>query len=296
MKNQVYLILIIVILLLVYFFYNLYTVCQKQKLKELISNIELYNEKIGFICDIPCPVYYINMDKDINRRQFMEKQIKKMPNVKFTRVSGFNGYAIKNKNHDIIDKIEFVNKYDNMTKSEIGCTMSHLIAIKTAYQNGDKIAMICEDDILFDTCTLIKPIREMIHDAPNNWEILQLSAFVPKDVYDKSKNHPNIEYIINDGKKQFWCNACYLINRNGMEKILKMTSSIDTENFFIINKILDFPSQGVADVYIYELCNSFTVLPTPFTVDNTDNDSTIHTDHTESHINHSINTLSKFTI
>ena len=141
-----------------------------------------------------------------------------------------------------------------MTKSEIGCTMSHLIAIKTAYQNGDEMAMICEDDILFDTCTLIKPIREMIHDAPIDWEILQLSAFVPKDVYDKSKKHPNIDYIRNDGKKQFWSTACYLINRNGMEKILRMTS---IENFFIINKNLDFPHRGIADVYIYSTTYSF---------------------------------------
>jgi GR25 family glycosyltransferase involved in LPS biosynthesis len=43
-----------------------------------------------------------------------------------------------------------------MTKSEIGCTMSHLIAIKKAYKNGHEIAMICEDDILFDTCTFMK--------------------------------------------------------------------------------------------------------------------------------------------
>ena len=41
---------------------------------------------------------------------------------------------------------------------------------------------------------------------------------------------------------------------------------------------------------------TFTVLPTPFIVDNTDNDSTINTDHTDSHINHSINTLSKFNL
>jgi GR25 family glycosyltransferase involved in LPS biosynthesis len=221
-----------------------------------------------------------------------------MPNVHFTRITGFNGYAIENKRNDVIKHdhalIEFVNKYDEMSKSEIGCTMSHLIAIKKAYKNGDEIAMICEDDILFDTCTLIKPISDMINEAPKNWEILQLSSFTPKEIHEKSKNHPNTEYIRNNGKQRHYNTACYLINRNGMETILKMTSSIHRDNFFIINKNLNFPSSGTADIFIYELCVTYTILPVPFTVDNTDNDSTIHTDHTDDHIMFSINTLSKF--
>ena len=270
----------------------------KEKLKDLINNLKTHNEKVGFTCDIPCPVYYINMDKDVDRRQFMERQIEKMPNVHFTRITGFNGYAIENKRNDVIKHdhalIEFVNKYDEMSKSEIGCTMSHLIAIKKAYKNGDEIAMICEDDILFDTCTLIKPISEMIENAPKNWEILQLSSFTPKEIHEKSKNHPNTEYIRNNGKQRHYNTACYLINRNGMETILKMTSSIHRDNFFIINKNLNFPSSGTADIFIYELCVTYTILPVPFTVDNTDNDSTIHTDHTDDHIMFSINTLSKF--
>ena len=270
----------------------------KEKLKDLINNLKTHNEKVGFTCDIPCPVYYINMDKDVDRRQFMERQIEKMPNVHFTRITGFNGYAIENKRNDVIKHdhalIEFVNKYDEMSKSEIGCTMSHLIAIKKAYKNGDEIAMICEDDILFDTCTLIKPISEMIENAPKNWEILQLSSFTPKEIHEKSKNHPNTEYIRNNGKQRHYNTACYLINRNGMETILKMTSSIHRDNFFIINKNLNFPSSGTADTFIYEICVTYTILPVPFTVDNTDNDSTIHTDHTDEHIMYSINTLSKF--
>jgi GR25 family glycosyltransferase involved in LPS biosynthesis len=270
---------------------------KKKQLKDMISNLALYNKKVGFKCDIPCPVYYINMDKDIDRRRFMEQQIEKMPNVSFTRVSGFNGHAIRNKKNDIIKYddgfIKFINKFDEMSTSEIGCTMSHLIAIKKAYTNGDKIAMICEDDILFDTCMLIKPIQEMINEAPKNWEILQLCSFTEKEVHEQSKNHPEIDYIRNNGKNRHYNTACYLINRNGMENILRFSS---TDNFFIINKKLDFPSNGTADIYIYEICVTYTVLPVPFTVDNTYNDSTIHTSHTDDHIISSINTLSKFKI
>jgi len=277
---------------------KLSSVEKKKQLKELINNLKSHNEKVGFTCDIPCPVYYINMDKDVDRRDFMERQIEKMPNVHFTRITGFNGYAIVNKRNDIIKHdhtfIEFVNKYDDMSKSEIGCTMSHLIAIKKAYKNGDEIAMICEDDILFDTCTLIKPIAEMINEAPKNWEILQLSSFVPKEMHIQSKDHPHVDYVRNNGKNRHYNTACYLINRNGMETILKMTSSIHLDNFFIINKKLNFPSSGTADNFIYELCVTYTIFPIPFTVDNTDNDSTIHTDHTKDHIMYSINVLSKF--
>ena len=268
---------------------------KKKQLKDMISNLALHNEKVGFTCDIPCPVYYINMDKDIDRRRFMEQQIEKMPNVSFTRVNGFNGHAIRNKKNDSIEYndgfIKFVNKFDGMTTSEIGCTMSHLIAIKQAYTNGDEIAMICEDDILFDTCTLIKPIQEMINEAPKNWEILQLCSFTAKEMHEKSKNHPEIDYIRNNGKNRHYNTACYLINRNGMENILRMSF---TDNFFVINKKLDFPSSGTADIYIYENCVTYTILPVPFTVDNTNNDSTIHTDHTDNHIISSIYTLNKF--
>ena len=41
----------------------------------------------------------------------------------------------------------FKNNFENITKSEIGCTVSHLLAIKQAYDDGENVAFIAEDDL-----------------------------------------------------------------------------------------------------------------------------------------------------
>lgn len=188
-------------------------------MKEYIDLIDKINiKRINKI-----PVYYINMDKDIDRKQYMESQL---PNhfERYYRIPGVNGKLIKNKNHDIVDGIEFFNEFNDNSVSEIGCTLSHLLAIKTAYDNGEEIACIMEDDVYMN---LLNVQDESLDDfvkmigSSINWEILDLNNLSNhfSDIFIKIKDY---KLYLDDKDPK----SCYIINRKGMENMLKSNKII----------------------------------------------------------------------
>ena len=106
---------------------------KKSEFSEILETFDKYNDTIK-PKKITIPVYYINMDKYEDRRKYMEEHLKKYTD-NYQRIKGFNGYLIENKENDIVDGVQFFNDYAELTKAEIGCTMSHLMAIKKAYDN-----------------------------------------------------------------------------------------------------------------------------------------------------------------
>jgi GR25 family glycosyltransferase involved in LPS biosynthesis len=253
-------------------------------------------EKLANFPDKPCvieyPMYYINMDKNPDRRERMESALSTIC-AKYKRIKGFNGYKITNTNHDIVDGIEFYNSYPSLTKGEIGCLISHLIAIKTARNNGDNIAIICEDDISFDTCSVIPSLTEIVQNAPKDWEIIQL--------YSGLQQTPKktIQYV---PRTDQWACSCYLINKKGMSAILSVVQKNDNPNEFHIvpkrktSKTM-VPSRGEADFYLYESAITYVVSPSLFIPDDISNVSTLHTDHASMHIESELkayNALIKF--
>lgn len=256
------------------------------QLKMYKQNIDYYNDNIFYNCSIPYPIYYINMDKDVDRRIYMEKELAKISSCPYIfRVKGFNGYKIKNSNHDSVDGVKFNNKY-KMTKSEIGCTMSHLLAIKKAYDNNDDIAVIFEDDISFDVCTFNTPIKNIIDSAPKDWELLQLFTFGKSiegnvkslnKLYSKDKTY--IKYSPTD---IFYSTAAYVLNKNGMRKIIEKVYKNGEYNIEPTSK--NFPKEGTADVFIYKLIdNAYVINPSIFITNDISLTSTIHPDHELSH-------------
>ena len=224
MKN---IIIICIVIVLFYFIYkfskslNLFEVFEdntdySKKMKEYIDLIDKINiRRINQI-----PVYYINMDKDIDRRYYMESQL---PNhfERYYRIPGVNGKLIKNKNHDIVDGIEFFNEFKDNSLGEIGCTLSHLLAIKTAYDNGEEIVCIMEDDVYMNLLNIQdESLDDFVKEINLDWEILQL--------YHQNSNNLNKNFIkikdytlhLHQKGKYTYYTVSYIINRKGMKKIL----------------------------------------------------------------------------
>ena len=90
------------------------------------------------------PIYYINLDDQPERREFMENQFKYWEIENYTRVSAYDG-----REDDLSDIIK--GRYPEMMSSgEIGCTTSHLKAIKQFYDSGEPYAIMMEDDCSLD--------------------------------------------------------------------------------------------------------------------------------------------------
>ena len=130
---------------------------------------------------IQCPIYYINLDRSPDRRTFMEKQFKKLKvDHMVTRIKAVDGNKLTNANSgNIMDpnlgNITYTNNYSNHKMGELGCLLSHLISIKTAYNENKSYALILEDDINIAPLGMNDNIiKSIISNAPSNWSIISL--------------------------------------------------------------------------------------------------------------------------
>ena len=85
--------------------------------------------------------YWINIDECIVRKEFVELQFneRNIPNYRISAVTPstlFNYNIIMNQGSS------------NSSPAEISCIISHLLAIKKGYEDGDNYFCITEDDIV----------------------------------------------------------------------------------------------------------------------------------------------------
>ena len=91
------------------------------------------------------PIYYLNLDGQPERREFMENQFKYWDIENYERISAYDG-----REDDLSDIV--AGRYPtNMSSGEIGCTTSHLKALKHYLETSDSpYAIIMEDDCSLD--------------------------------------------------------------------------------------------------------------------------------------------------
>ena len=84
------------------------------------------------------PLYYINLDGKPDRRKFMEDQFDYWQIENYERISAYDG-----REDDLSDIV--AGRYPtNMSSGEIGCTTSHLKALKHYLETSDSpYAIIC---------------------------------------------------------------------------------------------------------------------------------------------------------
>ena len=87
------------------------------------------------------PIFYINIDAQTDRAQYMEEQFKYWEIENYTRISAYDG-----REDDLSDILK--GRYpDMMSSGEVGCVTSHLKAIKHWMETSDSpYAIIMEDD------------------------------------------------------------------------------------------------------------------------------------------------------
>lgn len=213
-------------------------------------------EKLKGIGDI----YYINLDSDVKRKEYMESQFKKYNVKNYTRISGFDA---KNNN---IDGYIFGEVPKGLSLGEIGCSISHLKAIKTWYETSDSpYAVIMEDDLMFDLAEYWNFTWDEFYKLiPYDWDIVQISIIS----VDKLSLFLHKRFI-ND-----YSTACYLINRNYAKKIIDL--HIFDDKFKLDNGC---KPRAVADDMIYNAGNTYSI---PLLLANIEFDSSIHQHHIKS--------------
>jgi GR25 family glycosyltransferase involved in LPS biosynthesis len=191
-------------------------------INNIIDNYKVYTYKIqnsNELSNINIKVkeiYIINLKKNIIRRKYICSLMEKM-GINFTLV--------------IVDKISDqinneLNKFNIITKSELGCLLSHLWCLNNIIKNKNKNAIIFEDDIIFhkNFMTLFNNIYS------NNYDFLLLGAcdFNFSSIH-KYNILNNLYTITNQSTKVYGAHANYY-SLNGATKMFNLHINLFKEN------------------------------------------------------------------
>ena len=210
---------------------------------------------------VSCPIYYINLERSPQRKDFMEKQAKSL-NLNLTRIPAIDGKLIQQKQINnlytgSIDAVEYTNDFSDISFSELSCTMSHIKAIRTAFDNGDKYACICEDDASFSLLPLWPKnlIETLITNMSQNTGIIQLywnAMGVTKPMCKYQKHYSN-----NDLNGAIcWGAVAYIITKKGMTDILSHSNYLSGSHIHLRkNAHVKF---GYADGYLFQCTSTST--------------------------------------
>ena len=153
------------------------------------------------------PVYCINLDGQPERWDYMKTQLDYWEVKNYERISGYDG-----REDDLSDII--AGKYpDNMSSGEIGCTTSHLKALKHFLDESDApYAIIMEDDCDLDIVRNWNfTWSDFISKVPYCWDVIQLAIICTGDIVV-----PIHSRFVNE-----FSTACYVITRHHAEKLVR---------------------------------------------------------------------------
>lgn len=246
--------------------------------------------------------YWINMDKSVDRRRYMERQFFEH-SIENYRISAETPETIKSNDYTIIRNAESM---ETTTPEEIACILSHLKAIQQGYDDGtdgtadaDSYFCVLEDDVSFiniDFNKIIKYIAEVEAKNKNKGdgdvEILQLYT----------SSHPVVirlynEHFLNGGNGGNGGNG----SDGGGDVIIKRTESYPGAVYYLVSrkaarKILDayvvskhthkydlsYSSWTAADNIIYAPVSSY-VITYPVAITDIAFGSTLHPEHLPNH-------------
>ena len=205
------------------------------------------------------PLYYLNLDEQPERRQYMEDQFKYWEIENYTRISAYDG-----RDDDLSGIVKGLYP-TNITPGEIGCTTSHLKAMKHYLDTSDApYAIMMEDDCSLD---LIKywnfTWRDFYCKLPYDWDVCQIAIICTGDVHIKIHKR-----FVNE-----FSTACYLITRHHAEKMIRLHCR--GEKYKLDNGVRPRP---VADDLLYNSGNTYAL---PLLLYHIPLGSSIHPEHVD---------------
>ena len=206
------------------------------------------------------PIYYLNLDGQPERREFMENQFKYWEIENYERISAYDG-----REDDLSDILK--GRYpERMTPSEIGCVTSHLKAISHGlYTTDSPYAVFMEDDCSLDLVRFWPfTWRDFYSRLPYDWDCVQISIICTGDIHVRLHKR-----FVND-----FSTACYIMNRRYAEKLMHFHVK-GADKYKLDNGVKPRP---VADDLLYNAGNTYAV---PLLLYKTELGSSIHPEHVD---------------
>lgn len=161
-------------------------------------------------------IFVINLKRCVKKKEKMKLRLRGM---NFSIVEGVDGRnlnieKIKNKNNMILKEWKDPWSGRNITWGEVGCTLSHCSIYEKCLNEKIEKAVILEDDVLLKDNFKVK-LEETIKEIEkyNNWDLCYLGR------KSMDNNDVSVNDLITKAGYSYW--TCgYIINKNGMEKML----------------------------------------------------------------------------
>ena len=203
------------------------------------------------------PVYYLNLDGQPERKIYMEAQFKYWEIENYERISAYDG------RDDDLSEILKGRYPDNMSGGEVGCTTSHLKAIKHFLETSDApYAIIMEDDCSLDLARFWNfTWTDFVSKVPYDWDVIQIAVICTGDVNIKIHKR-----FINE-----FSTACYMITRHHAEKMMKL--HVRGDKYRLDNGVRP---RAVADDLLYNSGNTYAL---PLLLYRVELGSAIHPEH-----------------
>ena len=186
------------------------------------------------------PIYYLNLDGQPERKQYIEEQFKYWDIENYERISAYDG-----RDDDLSDIIK--GRYpDNMTSGEVGCTTSHLKALKHYLETSDApCAVIMEDDV---DLQIVKnwnfTWKDFYSLVPYDYDVIQLAIICTGPLHVALHKR-----FVND-----FSTASYMITRRHAEKLVGLHCR---GNKYKLDQ--GVRPRAVADDLVYNSGNTFAI-------------------------------------
>jgi GR25 family glycosyltransferase involved in LPS biosynthesis len=204
-------------------------------------------------------IFYINLDRSIERHIIMQKSLMRKTKYTFNRVQGIDMKTIENKfagtcqnmNYKIKQRLTFYPR-----EKEIAIMLSHLKMLQNVIDSGCDYALCLEDDVSFQYMqNFDDELIKIINSAPTNWNIIKLHSLTPKSII-KNLELYNKNILFNKIDTEcIQSAACYLIKRDAV-KLLLQRYYIDNTFIFPYEKeycVAECILFNIPNVYVYTL-------------------------------------------
>lgn len=222
----IFMVIICYIIILTIYFYNL---TKKTGIKN-----EFYQNKNWD--DIISGCYYINLDKSIDRKKYMEKILKKA-NINCKRFPAINGSSYLH----LCPKL-------NITYGALGCKLSHLEILKNVKKNGWTI--IFEDDIYIDENSK-ENILKTLNSLPESAELILFGTSPRVILFNigifKFKKYNDFIWQTNNNLS---CGHAYAITYEGAQKWIPIIEK------YLCDKPFDMHEKNIKPIYFAHLFSS----------------------------------------
>ena len=169
-------------------------------------------------------IYYVNMDKDVERNEYMIEHFKRCNITGYKRITG---EVVDYRDVDESTYRNFNKKDVKYLNGALGCRLSHINLVRDAKKNNYERVLILEDDVWWDPELDLNQLLTL-----NYWNIVESDMCYFGGLVEQHM------------RNQIVCTHAFSLNKRTYDDILNMceASGMEIDNFYA--KVLQHMSRN----------------------------------------------------